>query len=268
MKILVIGAGNMGLTFAEAMSSSTLTHPEDLLVYDINDELIKTLETDHRFTTVNNLHDAVQQADLILIAVKPYHANALFEDIKPYLNQEQLLISLMAGYSMAQIQQRTGLSKIVRAMPNLPAKVSKGVTAFTESSNVSRIEELMVRNLLDSTGVAIHVPDEDFINKATAISGSGPAYVFYFMQAMFEAAEKMGFSPEDASTLVTQTFEGAIELFKKADLAPDGWIQKVASKGGTTQAALDSMTSNNVKNAIKDAAYAAFNRAVEIAQEN
>lgn len=125
----------------------------------------------------------------------------------------------------------------------------------------------MVRNLLDTTGASIHVSNENYIDKSTGISGSGPAYVFYFMQSMMEAARKMGFSDNDAKVLVSHTFEGAVELFNQGDISPAKWMDKVASKGGTTQAALDSMEDNNVNELIKEAAYAAFNRAVELGKE-
>jgi pyrroline-5-carboxylate reductase len=182
------------------------------------------------------------------------------------VNENQLFVSLMAGITINTIQEGLGVKKVVRAMPNLPAKVGLGMTSFTESEEVSRIELLMVRNLLDTTGEAIHVKNENFINASTGISGSGPAYVFYFMQSMMEAALKMGFSDNDSKALVTQTFEGAVALFNDSDLSPNAWMERVASKGGTTRAALDSMEDNNVKELIKEAAYAAFNKATELGQ--
>lgn len=116
-------------------------------------------------------------------------------------------------------------------MPNLPAKVGKGITSFTESKEVSRVELIMVRNLLDTTGSSIHVETEEFINASTGISGSGPAYIFYFMQSMMEAALKMGFSKNDSRVLVTKTFEGAVAIFDESDLSPETWMDRVASKG-------------------------------------
>jgi pyrroline-5-carboxylate reductase len=125
----------------------------------------------------------------------------------------------------------------------------------------------MIRNLLDTTGESIHVETEAFIDKSTGISGSGPAYVFYFMNSMLEAAQKMGFSDHDSKVLVSNTFEGAIQLFNNEDISPQSWMDRVASKGGTTRAALDSMDDNNIKDLIQEAAYAAFDRAVEMGKE-
>lgn len=268
MKVLMIGAGNMGLTFAEGMVSSPYLKNGYLLVYDKSKDVVDSLNDDTRFRVYDNLEDAVKIAHIIFIAVKPYHCEAVFEEMKPYLNEQQIIVSLMAGVTLDFITSATGLQKVVRAMPNLPAKVSKGVTAFTETSEVSKVEQVMIRNLLDSTGVTIHVQNETFINKSTGISGSGPAYVFYFMQSMLEAALKMGFSDYDSKVLVANTFKGAIELFNQSDLSLEKWIDRVASKGGTTQAAIDSMEDNNVNQLIKEAAYAAFERAVELGKEN
>jgi pyrroline-5-carboxylate reductase len=152
-------------------------------------------------------------------------------------------------------------------MPNLPAQVGLGVTAYTASEDVSKIELITVRSFLDATGSSIHVENENFINASTGISGSGPAYVFYFMNSMLEAAQKMGFSDHDSKVLVSNTFEGAIQLFNNEDISPQSWMDRVASKGGTTRAALDSMDDNNIKDLIQEAAYAAFDRAVEMGKE-
>ncbi len=266
MKVLVIGAGNMGLTYSEGMAQSPLLNRRKLMIHDVSTETIELLRKDELFDVYEKIEDCLPDADIVFIAVKPYHCEDLFEKIKPHVNNQQIFVSLMAGVTIEKIQDLLNVDKVVRTMPNLPAKVGKGVTSFTESKSVSRVELLMVRNLLDTTGESIHVKDEDFINKSTGISGSGPAYIFYFMQSMLEAAKKMGFSDNDSKVLVSNTFEGAVTLFNDSDLSPETWMDRVASKGGTTRAALDSMDDNNVKELIKDAAYAAFNRAVELGE--
>lgn len=264
----MIGAGNMGYTFAEGMSTSPLLNERKLMVLDRNSETLVRLEKTRRFDVYEQLEDCLPQADIVFVAVKPYHCEALFASMRPLVHEGQLIVSMMAGVTIQSIQEMLGVDKVIRTMPNLPAKVGKGVTSFTGAEAVTRIEMLMVRNLLDTTGVAIHVDNETFIDKSTGISGSGPAYVFYFMQSMLEAALKMGFSDHDAKVLVTNTFEGAITLFKDSDLSPETWMDRVSSKGGTTEAALESMEDNNVKELIKDAALAAFHRAVELGNES
>ena len=267
MKVLVIGAGNMGLTYAEGMASSPLLNKHKLRIFDTDPKKIETLKQQPQFDVYESLDECLPTADLVFIAVKPYHSEALFEKMKPMLNDQQIFVSLMAGVTLDTIQRQLGKAKVVRTMPNLPAQVGKGVTSYTASEDISKVELIMVRNLLDTTGTSIHVDTEKFIDASTGISGSGPAYVFYFMQSMLEAALNMGFSEYDSKVLVSNTFEGAIELFNQNDISPESWIKRVASKGGTTQAAIDSMEDNNVKQLIQDAAYAAFDRAVELGKK-
>lgn len=267
MRVLVIGAGNMGLTYSEGMAKSSLLSRHKLMIFDKSPDLIVSLSQIDHFDVYDSIEECLPKADVVFLAVKPYHCDELFEEIKPLVNPSQIFVSIMAGVTIKKIQDGLGLSKVVRAMPNLPAQVGKGVTSYTAVPEVSRVELIMVRTLLDTTGESIKVINENFIDASTGISGSGPAYVFYFMQSMLEAALKMGFSKNDSKVLVSQTFEGAVELFNQSDLSPETWMERVASKGGTTRAALDSMEDNNVKELIKDAAYAAFDRAVELGKQ-
>ncbi|HDZ13902.1 hypothetical protein LCGC14_0721680 [marine sediment metagenome] len=267
MKVLVIGAGNMGLTYAEAMSKSKLLNKRNVMILDNSAEKILSLEKISHFDVFNDMEDCLPQADLVFIAVKPYHSADLFSKMKSLINPGQIIISIMAGITIKGMKDALGIHKIVRAMPNLPAQVGKGITSYIASDEVSRVELLTVENLLDTTGKSIRVQSENYIDASTGISGSGPAYVFYFMHSMMEAALKMGFSKNDSKVLVSQTFAGAVELFNQSDLSPNSWMDKVASKGGTTRAALDSMDDNNVKELIEEAAYAAFNRAIELGKE-
>ncbi|WNH09821.1 pyrroline-5-carboxylate reductase [Thalassobellus suaedae] len=267
MKVLVIGAGNMGLTYAEGMSKSRLLKKRNIMVLDKSDEKLEELNQISHFDAFKELDDCVPNADIIFIAVKPYHAVGVFKAIKTLVKPEQIIVSIMAGVSIASIKEITGLNKVVRAMPNLPAQIGKGLTSYVTSPEISRIEMLTVESLLDTTGKSMRVSNENFIDASTGISGSGPAYVFYFMQSMMEAALQMGFSKNDSTVLVSQTFTGAVELFNQSNLSPNSWMEKVASKGGTTRAALDSMEDNNVNELIKEAAFAAFSRAVELGKE-
>lgn len=257
----------MGLTYAEGMAGSPLLVKHKLNIFEIDPQKIAQLREDQQFNVYDDLADCLPKAHVVFIAVKPYHFEDLATKMKPLLGSDQLIVSLMAGVTIETIQTLLDVKKVIRTMPNLPAQVGKGVTSYTESEAVSKVELIMVRNLLDTTGRSIHVDTENFIDASTGISGSGPAYVFYFMQSMMEAALKMGFSDYDSKVLVSNTFEGAIELFNQNDISPKSWIDRVASKGGTTQAAIDSMEDNNIKELIKEAAYAAFDRAVELGKE-
>lgn len=267
MKILLIGAGNMGLTYAEGMLNSPLLNGHPILVHDKAKEIREKLIDDNRFTFVDDISDALPLADIIFLAVKPYHKEDVFEEINELVQPDQLFVSLMAGVNIKTLSEGLNAKKIIRTMPNLPAQVGKGVTSFTVSEAVTPVESKLIKSLLDTTGVSVKVDSEKFVDASTGISGSGPAYVFYFMESMMQAAQDMGFSEKVSKILVSQTFEGAVELFNQNNLTPKKWMDKVASKGGTTRAALDSMEDNNLRELIHDAAYAAFDRAVELGKE-
>jgi len=257
----------MGFTYAEAMAKSNFLKAGDVMIFDKDPAKQKELRACGLFEVHTELASCLLHADIIFLAVKPAHAKALMQAIKPLLNHEQLIISVMAGVTISAIENALGSNKIVRAMPNLPALVGLGMTSFTASQGVSKLELSTVELLLNTTGKSIRLDSEQAIDASTGISGSGPAYIFYFMESMMDAAKKMGFSVSEARLLVGQTFAGAIELFNTHDLEPQEWIQRVASKGGTTQAAIDSMEENHVKELIKEAAYAAFYRASQLGKE-
>ncbi|WP_152285621.1 pyrroline-5-carboxylate reductase [Flavicella marina] len=267
MNILVIGAGNMGLTFSYGMATSPQLNKEKINVFDVDKEKIASLNKEPQFNAFENLEDCLPKADYVFIAVKPFHSDELFEKMKDLINNDQVFISLMAGVNIASIQTRLGVNKVVRTMPNLPAKVNKGVTAYTESAEISKNELIIIKALLDTTGVSLHVNSEKMIDASTGVSGSGPAYVFYFVQAMLEAAEKLGFQKDEAKLLVTNTFDGALELLKTHDFTTEEWIAMVSSKGGTTHAAINSMKAAGVNQSIQEGVFAAFNRAEEIGKE-
>ncbi|MEM9991063.1 MAG: pyrroline-5-carboxylate reductase dimerization domain-containing protein [Bacteroidota bacterium] len=140
-------------------------------------------------------------------------------------------------------------------------------TAYTSSDEVTRIELVMVQNLLNTTGKAVYVENEAFIDAATAISGSGPAYVWFFMDAMMSAARGMGFSASESELLVSQTFRGAVELYSKTDYSCEEWIKRVSSRGGTTEAAMKTYQSNAIHEDIVAGAKAALNRAIELGKK-
>ena len=267
MRVLVIGGGNMGFTYAQGMSKSKLLGNNKLMILDSSAEKIEELKKNSAFEASDNMEDCLPKANLVFIAVKPYHSTELFKKMKPLVNPGQIIISIMAGVTIETMQECLGIQKVVRAMPNLPAFVGKGMTSYTSSNEVSESELKNVQTLLNTTGKSLLVENENYIDASTGISGSGPAYVFYFMESMMEAASKMGFSDQESRMLVSQTFEGAVEIFSQSDITPKEWMDRVASKGGTTRAALDSMEKNNVKELIKEAAFAAYHRAVELGKE-
>ncbi len=267
MKILIIGGGNMGTTYARSFLRSHIANKGDMMILEKSPEKANELSKQDIGTVYGTPASCLHKADLIILAVKPQDTGLLFKNLLPYVQEQQVFLSIMAGVKVKTIMNALGVKKVIRAMPNLPAQIGMGMTAFTSSDEVTRIELVTVQNLLNTTGKTIYVENEQAIDASTAISGSGPAYVYFFMNAMIKAASEMGFSDSEAELLVSQTFKGAIDLHNKSNLSCEDWIKKVASRGGTTEAALNDFNANELHNNIVSGAQAALNRAIELGEE-
>jgi pyrroline-5-carboxylate reductase len=264
MNILIIGGGNMGLTYAKAFINSHVVTAEHLMILEQpNSEKINELKSLNLATIITD-YKLIAKAELIILAVKPQDAPGLFKQIEGFIEADQVVLSIMAGITINTIQKALKIEKIIRAMPNLPAQIGHGMTAFTCTDAISRLEEQWVQNLLQTTGKTLNVPNEILIDAVTAISGSGPAYIYYFMDAMIQSAIKMGIKSVEAEMLVKQTFSGALHLYRQSSYNCEEWIQKVASKGGTTEAAVKHFNENDLNNIIIGGANAAFKRAQEL----
>ncbi|MDP5172637.1 MAG: pyrroline-5-carboxylate reductase [Bacteroidia bacterium] len=266
MNVLLIGAGNMGKTFGQGFIQTGTVSPTELYVLDrgaAKADSIKPFSANELKTSPDAF---IRDMDLLIVCVKPQDFSALAQQIKPYLTEGQIVLSIMAGITVARLQQELGLPKVVRAMPNLPSQIGMGMTVFTISEEVSRVETFTVQNLLSTTGKVLFVEDEHLIDSSTAVSGSGPAYVFYVMQAMIDRAKTMGFKESEARMLVMQTFMGSIHLLQQYELSCEEWIKKVASKGGTTEAALHQFSAHELREGIWAGLDAAKNRAEELSK--
>jgi pyrroline-5-carboxylate reductase len=264
MNILIIGGGNMGLTYARSFINSHVVNSSQLMILerDKSERIARLKEL--KLARIYSDYSCVEKADLIIFAVKPQDSSELFAQISNYIDKSQVVLSIMAGIKIKTIQSVLKVDKIVRAMPNLPAQIGMGMTAFTSSDAVSRFEQGAIQNLLSTTGKTLNVANEDLIDAVTAISGSGPAYIYYFMDSMIQAASDMGFQDSESQLLVLQTFMGALNLFQQNGSSCKEWISKVASKGGTTEAAIKHFNEANLNSIISDGAKAALKRANEL----
>ena len=208
--------------------------------------------------------EKIADFDIVILAVKPQDFSVLALAIKPFLKEDQIIFSVMAGITLKSLEQQLSCSKVVRCMPNIPTQIGMGMTVFTASVNVDRKELFIIQNLINTTGKSVYVENENLIDAATAISGSGPAYVFYFMQSMIKAAVDLGFNESEAELLVNQTFMGSVSIQNSYSLSNEEWIKKVASKGGTTESALKVFEKQSLENSIVEAVKAANNRALEL----
>ena len=264
MNILIIGGGNMGATYAQSFLRSHVTTLAGMRILEKNEAKAAELSKRDIGHVGADAATLVPEADIVVLAVKPQDTAALFASIRAYANGQQVYLSIMAGVTMATISEALGVTKVVRAMPNLPAQIGEGMTVYTSTEEVTRLELVMVQNLLATTGKHIYVSREGMLDAATAVSGSGPAYVFYFMRAMMAEARALGFSESEAELLVLQTFEGGVELYQATDADCDEWIGRVSSEGGTTEAAIRRFDADALHAGIGRGLRAAFDRAGEL----
>ena len=265
MQILIVGGGNMGKTYADSFLSNHAISPENLYILERSANKASYFQSLGFKNVFYQADKYIENLSLIILAVKPQDALGLFEQIRPFIHKNHLLLSVMAGLKMQTLEESLNpIKKIIRAMPNLPAQIGMGMTGFTSTEAVSKEELLWVHNLLNTTGKSLYFENEEQLDAVTAISGSGPAYVYYFMEAMTEAAREMGFTQSQAELLVEQTFLGAVHLVKKSNYSCSEWIEKVASKGGTTEAAIRTFDALNVDKHIRLGLQEALQRAIEL----
>lgn len=264
MKIAIVGYGNMGKTYAGSFIHSRFIKADDIFVFSRNmpsDNETLGIPACNFFTEINA---AISEVDIVILSVKPQDFRLVSDSLRNFVSDKQVLLSVMAGVTIATIEKQLQCSKIVRSMPNVATQIGMGMTVFSASSAIDRKELFIVQNLINTTGKSVYVEDEKLIDAATAVSGSGPAYVFYFMDAMIEAAQKLGFTQSVAELLVNQTFIGAINLQNGSSLSNQDWIRKVASKGGTTEKALEVFNDHATEQVIGKAVKAANERALEL----
>lgn len=264
LNITLVGCGNMGRTYAEAFLGSRMLERKNLWVLERSPEKCSALNKAGFSNTAYQPGPFITQADAVLLAIKPQDAANVLPQIKPFVREDTLVISIMAGVTLARVQQLAGTTKVIRAMPNLPAQVRQGITVYTAGPSLSRTELLLVQNLLGSTGKCLYVEGESLLDAATAISGSGPGYVFHLMDLITKEAQQLGFSAAQAALLVEQTFLGAAQLVHTDGTPPAEWVGRVASRGGTTQAALDAFAQAGLARAIHEGIAAAYRRAGEL----
>lgn len=264
MNVLIIGFGNMGQTYANSFVSSGFVLPQNICVLNRSEvqkkKQFSVPKENYFLKPEKNIFDV----DIVILAVKPQDFNDLSNSIASYITNEHIVLSVMAGISIESIKSKLNCTKVVRSMPNIPTQIGQGMTVFSTSNEVDRKELFVIQNLINTTGKSISVEDENMLNAATAISGSGPAYVYFFMEAMINAAVELGFTSSEATFLVNQTFSGAVQLQNRSSLSHEEWIQKVSSKGGTTEAALKIFDTFDVKKEIMQGIFEANERSKQL----
>jgi pyrroline-5-carboxylate reductase len=266
LKIAFIGGGNMAQALIGGLAGK-LTSANNIHVIDVMPSTLKLLSERFGVTTATAPSDALSMSDVIVLAVKPQQLREVVSTIKPFLTS-QLVLSIAAGIRAADISRWLGGHQaIVRTMPNTPALIGKGITGAYAMAGVSELQKQSADALLRAVGETVWVTDEAQIDAVTAISGSGPAYVFYFIEAMQKAATELGLSAEQGRQLAQATFAGAAALASQSNEDVSLLRERVTSKGGTTYAALTSMEASGVKAALVKALHAAADRGRELGEE-
>lgn len=264
MKITIVGCGNMGLIYARAFLKYNIVTGENLLLAEKNEqrklELVKL-----NIGQVCVVNDArIANSDLVIVCVKPQDFVELSKELKQVLRAENIIISIMAGMKLEKIVSLLGTPSVVRAMPNSPAELGMGMTAFTAHPSLSMERVRKAENLLSTTGRTVFFENEELLDAVTAVSGSGPAYFFYLVKQMVEAGKQMGFDEATASMLVKQTMLGSFHLMNTANKSLDELITAVASRGGTTEAALSHFEKSGVGKGLQEGLVKARDRAREL----
>ena len=265
MNICFIGGGNMATALIGGLLGKGYSAAQ-ICVVEINADNRTQLQRNFAVRVVESIANGIVGSDVIILAVKPQQLQTVAQQLASAL-QGQLLISIAAGIRAADLARWSGSQTVVRAMPNTPALIQSGITGLYAMPAVGAAQRKQAQNILAAVGETLWLQDEAMMDAVTAISGSGPAYVFYFIEALQQAAVELGFSADDARRLSLATFMGASKLAASSDVDPSVLRARVTSKNGTTERALLSMEANRIADHIAQAAQAAAARSREMGDE-
>lgn len=264
LKIAFIGSGNMAEAMISSLLRQSLSEPQNINAsgprIDRGQQLQKLYGV-HSYT--DNLI-AASQADVVVLCVKPQRLNTVLEGLKRIIKPDAFVLSIVAGASISKISNGLSHPAIIRAMPNTPAQIGEGITVWTASKSISNIQLEQTRKILGAMGEEIYLEDENYLDMATALSGTGPSYVFLFMEALIDAGVHLGFPRRIAEQLVIKTLQGSVEFYTKSELHLSALRNAVTSPGGTSAEALYFLEKAGFRTAISRAIWAAYERSLEL----
>ncbi|MEI6186009.1 MAG: pyrroline-5-carboxylate reductase [Dehalococcoidia bacterium] len=263
MKVAVIGGGTMGGALVKSILRARLAAKGDIIVSDVSRERRELARKKYGVAVSDDNAAAVKGVDAVILAIKPQEMDGVMEQLSGKL-RSQLVISIAAGVSLETICRRLRYGSVVRAMPNTPAQVGRGMTVWTSSKELAAGKYDTARLILASMGEELHFADEKYLDMATAISGSGPAYVFLFIEALIDAGVHIGLPRDTAQKLVIETVAGSAEAMKKMSKHPAELRNMVTSPGGTTSEALLRLESGGLRSLVVNAVTAAYEKAKSI----
>ena len=260
----VIGVGNMGAALVRGIIDRGTVSAQSVIVCDLDQDLVGRICDDMGVVDGTEATHVAGSADLVVLAAKPQNLPSLLAEISPSLNANQTIMSIAAGVTTQSIEESLGgKPSVIRVMPNLPALVGEGISVMCGGSHATESDFERVEAVLSAVGACLKAPEE-MMDPVTALSGTGPAYVFHTMEAMIQSGIEMGMSSEMAERLVLHTVFGAAMLAMESDLDPTSLREAVTSRGGTTDAAISHLEENGYTRLVVEAILAAMNRSEEL----
>jgi len=265
-KIAFIGSGEMAEAMIAGFLRQKLARPENLRASGPRSERGVQLKEEYGIQPFTDNNAAVLKADLVVLSVKPQRLSSVLKGLKN-ISPGAFVLSIVAGAPIQKIAAALKNAAVVRAMPNTPAQIGEGITVWAAAPEVSAVQKEIARSLLGALGEEIFVEDENYLDMATALSGTGPAYVFLFMEALIDAGVHMGFSRRIAEQLVVKTLTGSVAYYQNIQTHPAALRNQVTSPGGTSAEALYYLEKAGFRTAISRAIWAAFQRSLELGKE-
>jgi pyrroline-5-carboxylate reductase len=262
MRLAFLGAGKMATAIAKGLARAGIVAPEDMSACDVSAEARAAFTEGTLVDCTACPGEAFTRADCVLLAVKPQKADEAVHSL-PRLGRDVLILSIAAGVPLARLQGWFGTARVMRVMPNTPLLVGRGATVYARGSGVGEADAAVCERIFGSLGSAQEVP-EAWINAVTALSGSGPAYIFEMVQALTEAGVAVGLPAELALGLTVQTVAGAAEMLRQKQGSPDELRRAVTSPGGTTAAGLAVLEAGGFRPLVRRTVQAAYERAAEL----
>jgi len=263
-RFAIIGPGVMAEAMIIGLLKNQLVHPGDITVAGPRQARLDELTARYQIQSdVNNTH-AVQKSDVIILCVKPQKLHEVTQDLQGNIPENALLISIIAGATLDSLAEGLQHPMVVRAMPNTPAQIGEGMIVWTHSPQTSPRQHNLAQQILAALGKEIFVEEESYIDMATAVSGTGPAYVFLFLESMIDAGVHLGLPRRIAEDMVIQTIQGSISFYAQNASHPARLRNQVTSPGGTSATALYYLEKMGFRTAISRAIWAAFTRSQEL----
>jgi pyrroline-5-carboxylate reductase len=262
--IAFIGSGVMGEAMIKGLLNKNLVDANCLVAADPHHERGKQLIARYALRYTPHNAEAVQNADVIVLSVKPQVMSHALADIKGHLRDDVLILSIAAGVKIKKIAEGSGVNCIARSMPNTPGQIGQGITVWTATPEVSGIQRERATAILGALGETLYVEDEKFLDMATALNGSGPAYIFLFMEALIDAGVHLGFSRHESERLVLQTMKGSVEYAIQSGLHMAQLRNQVTSPGGTSAEALYFFEKGGLRTVVSRAVWAAYKRSAAL----